>query len=245
MTPTPRLLGLLAAIGLALTSLVGFTPADAAGTPVLRAGAFDRDCGDFATQAAAQRYFISRGGPRSDPDNLDADGDGVACESNPCPCSSSTAAPGPKPGPKPSRPPKPRLIKQFGNVIRVIDGDTIEVRLRRGGKEKVRLLGIDTPEVYGGKECGGPQASRTLKKMLPRGSDVKLMSDRSQALKDRYGRALRYVFRGGRDIGLVQLQIGSAEVYVYGGKPVSKNRQYRKAEAKAKRRDYGMWGTCP
>ena len=49
----------------------------------------DMDCGDFGTQAAAQRYFINRGGPQSDPDNLDSDGDGIACESNPCPCSTS------------------------------------------------------------------------------------------------------------------------------------------------------------
>ena len=109
---------------------------------------------------------------------------------------------------------------------------------------KVRLLGIDTPEVYGQKECGGQRASQTMKKMLPRGSNVKLLSDRSQALKDRYGRALRYVFKGGRDVGLVQLQIGSAEVYVYGGKPVAKIQSYRRAEASAKGKALGMWGAC-
>ena len=40
----------------------------------------DRDCTDFATQSAAQRYFESRGGPDRDPDDLDVDRDGVACE---------------------------------------------------------------------------------------------------------------------------------------------------------------------
>jgi hypothetical protein len=44
----------------------------------------DRDCGDFASQASAQHFFLDAGG--GDPHRLDDDGDGVACESNPCPC---------------------------------------------------------------------------------------------------------------------------------------------------------------
>jgi hypothetical protein len=46
----------------------------------------DRNCSDFANQSRAQDYFISLGGPSSDPDRLDADHDGVACQSLPCPC---------------------------------------------------------------------------------------------------------------------------------------------------------------
>lgn len=43
----------------------------------------DRDCGDFATHAEAQRFFIAAGGPNSDPHRLDNDNDGIACESLP------------------------------------------------------------------------------------------------------------------------------------------------------------------
>jgi hypothetical protein len=43
----------------------------------------DRDCSDFPTQRAAQKYFHRHGGPRHDPSRLDADHDGIACESNP------------------------------------------------------------------------------------------------------------------------------------------------------------------
>jgi excalibur calcium-binding domain-containing protein len=50
------------------------------------ASASDKDCSDFATQRAAQFYFLKHGGPRRDPDRLDADHDGIACEDNPCPC---------------------------------------------------------------------------------------------------------------------------------------------------------------
>ena len=43
----------------------------------------DKDCSDFATHAKAQSFFISQGGPNSDPHRLDADHDGLACESLP------------------------------------------------------------------------------------------------------------------------------------------------------------------
>ena len=42
----------------------------------------DRDCGDFTSQAEAQRFFEAAGGPESDPHRLDSEGDGVACESS-------------------------------------------------------------------------------------------------------------------------------------------------------------------
>lgn len=50
------------------------------------ASASDKDCKDFASQRAAQIFFLKHGGPRRDPDRLDGDNDGVACEDNPCPC---------------------------------------------------------------------------------------------------------------------------------------------------------------
>ncbi|MEM1356457.1 MAG: excalibur calcium-binding domain-containing protein [Planctomycetota bacterium] len=40
----------------------------------------DRDCSDFSSAAAAQRFFIAAGGPARDPHGLDRDGDGSACE---------------------------------------------------------------------------------------------------------------------------------------------------------------------
>lgn len=43
----------------------------------------DKDCSDFSTHAEAQAFFISQGGPSSDPHKLDADHDGLACETLP------------------------------------------------------------------------------------------------------------------------------------------------------------------
>lgn len=43
--------------------------------------AADKDCSDFRSQAAAQKFFKKHGGPKKDPHRLDGDNDGVACES--------------------------------------------------------------------------------------------------------------------------------------------------------------------
>jgi Excalibur calcium-binding domain len=45
--------------------------------------AADKDCADFSTQAAAQKFYKKHGGPKKDPHRLDADRDGIACEDNP------------------------------------------------------------------------------------------------------------------------------------------------------------------
>jgi endonuclease YncB( thermonuclease family) len=133
---------------------------------------------------------------------------------------------------------------QRARVVYVVDGDTVDVRLASGAKRRVRLLGIDTPEVYGGIECGGPQASRSMKRMLPKGTRVKLTSDPSQDLKDRYGRLLRYVTKSstGKDVNRRQVYKGLARVYVYAHHPFTRVDGYRQAQRAAKNRDVGIWG---
>lgn len=54
-------------------------------TPTLAAARGDKDCADFPSQKAAQIFYLKHGGPRYDPDRLDADRDGIACEDNPAP----------------------------------------------------------------------------------------------------------------------------------------------------------------
>ncbi|HTR74956.1 MAG TPA: excalibur calcium-binding domain-containing protein [Solirubrobacterales bacterium] len=53
--------------------------------PSVASGRGDKDCSDFPSQRAAQIFFLKHGGPRYDPDRLDADHDGIACEDNPAP----------------------------------------------------------------------------------------------------------------------------------------------------------------
>ncbi len=77
----------------------------------------------------------------------------------------------------------------FVKVIRVIDGDTIEIE----GKQTVRYIGIDTPELHNPKksvQCFGKEAYEKNKGLIE-GKMVKLEKDVSE--KDRYGRLLRYV----------------------------------------------------
>ncbi len=127
-------------------------------------------------------------------------------------------------------------------VDHVADGDTIEVEI--GGREEyVRFIGIDTPEVYGGVECGGRQASRSMKRMLKPGDRVKLVRDRSQDNRDYYDRLLRYVELDGRDLGRAQVTKGWASVYVF-DEPYQRLDSYERAEDSARRNDRGVWGSC-
>ncbi len=205
------------------------------------AHALDKDCGDFANQKDAQLYFLNKGGPKYDPDNLDADGDGIACESNPCPCYYGKTPPtGSDAGAK-------QVIRQKATVVAVSDGDTIKVRLRAAGPvRRVRLLGVDTPEVFGTTECGGVQASRSMKRMLREGSRVRLVSDPTQAYKDSYGRLLRYVVKisTGKDLSRVQIYRGWGKVFVYHHNPFQRVASYRKAQRQAKAANRGIWGRC-
>lgn len=142
----------------------------------------------------------------------------------------------------------PRTLRQKGRIVKVVDGDTVDVRLTRSRRVlRVRMIGIDTPEVHGTVECGGARASRWLKKRLPRRTRVILVSDSTQDRKDHYGRALRYVIRakGRTDMNRAQVARGNAEVYVFNRyRPFKRVDTYRSAERRAKKARRGIWGAC-
>jgi micrococcal nuclease len=73
-------------------------------------------------------------------------------------------------------------------VVRVTDGDTITL----SGIGKTRLIGVDTPEVYGHVECYGEAASAFTKRVLTPGRVVRVRIGREE--HDRYGRTLAYVW---------------------------------------------------
>jgi micrococcal nuclease len=78
-------------------------------------------------------------------------------------------------------------------VTHVVDGDTIDVRI--GGRdERVRLIGIDTPETKKPNtpiQCYGPEASAFTASILPVGTEIRL--ERDVVGRDDYGRLLAYV----------------------------------------------------
>lgn len=88
-----------------------------------------------------------------------------------------------------------------GRVTKITDGDTLRVDMNAGGEEKVRLIGIDTPEVHGPgglRECFGKEASAELARLLPVGATVRLVIDAEA--RDQYGRLLAYVYRVSDDL---------------------------------------------
>jgi endonuclease YncB( thermonuclease family) len=217
------------------------------------ATAQDRDCADFATQAAAQAHFVALGGPTSDPDRLDGDFDGVACEALPCPCSEgSGAAPAPTPtAAPPTTATQPTATRRSARIVRVIDGDTLRVRLSSSGRQiTVRLIGIDTPETKrpgAAVECGGAAASAYMRRIAfhrGRGRSVTLVSDPSQDAVDRYGRTLAYVDAAGKgDLGRLMVRAAWASVYVF-EEPFGRLARYQDAAGHARARSAGVWDRC-
>jgi endonuclease YncB( thermonuclease family) len=202
----------------------------------------DRNCSYFPTQGAAQSHLLAHPG---DPDNLDGDSDGIACESNPCPCGASA----------PPQPPPPPPVAQgqatvrAATVVRVVDGDTLKVRLGSGQLRNVRLIGIDTPETKkpgAPVECGGRQATLRMKLLAlrnGRGKRVSLRSDPTQDATDQYGRMLAYVGSAGVDFGRSMVLSGWARTY----EPATgfqRANAYRRAQSAAKAADRGVWRLC-
>jgi micrococcal nuclease len=111
----------------------------------------------------------------------------------------------------------------------------------------VRLVQIDTPEVYFGTECYGPQASATTKRLLPEGTPVRLPIEPATDRVDDFGRLLRYVVRvrDGVNVNIRLVAVGAAAPYFYAGR---RGRYANRLEALAKRakaRRLGLWGACP
>jgi len=90
-----------------------------------------------------------------------------------------------------------RMPTLTARVVRVIDGDTIEVELPDGSDEDVRYIGIDTPETVKPDtpvQCGGPRAHE-VNDQLVGGRSVTLRFDAER--RDVYGRLLTYVYLPG------------------------------------------------
>jgi micrococcal nuclease len=129
-------------------------------------------------------------------------------------------------------------------VVRVIDGDTVEVRIG-GATEPVRLIGIDTPERTDSlrpAECYGDEATVRARQLLPEGSPIRLLRDVEG--RDRYDRLLAYVFRIDGMFVNLELVVGGFAVAF----PFEPNTAYAgqldRAEADARRAGAGLWGSC-
>jgi micrococcal nuclease len=124
-------------------------------------------------------------------------------------------------------------------VTRVTDGDTI----RLSGVGRVRLIGIDTPEVFGERECYGPQASAFARRELPIGTTVRYVIGAERT--DRYGRTLAYVYLpDGRMLNELLARRGYATVLTIAPNDRYASR-FEAAARHARERRLGLWGACP
>lgn len=131
-------------------------------------------------------------------------------------------------------------------VERVVDGDTIVVRLQ-GASERVRLIGIDTPESVDPRrpvECFGKEAARRTAELVPPGTRVRL--ERDVEARDDFRRLLAYVRRADDDlfVNLALASEGYADLLTYPPN-VAHVEALRAAVTSARQAGRGLWGACP
>ncbi len=136
------------------------------------------------------------------------------------------------------------MVVRDAVVVRVVDGDTLDVDPPEAGVQRVRLIGVDTPERG---RCWAARATGALADLAPVGTRVSLAQDRSQAARDRYGRLLAYVYTAGVDgpdsVNRALLAGGHGRVLVVGRAPRFL-REFRAAERGARAAGLGVWGAC-
>ena len=132
---------------------------------------------------------------------------------------------------------------QAALITRVVDGDTVEVRIGEVS-EGVRYIGIDTPESVkpdSPVECFGREAA-VANRRLTEGRRARLVFDRE--LRDSYGRLLAYVYVEGRLISAVLVRRGLARTLT-----IPPNDQFAPLLARLERRaavaGRGLWSACP
>ena len=130
----------------------------------------------------------------------------------------------------------------FARVTRVVDGDTVEVRLGEDELD-IRLIGIDAPESVRPSEpveCFGPEASAFTERRLG-GNRIGLEYDVER--RDPFGRTLAYVWVGRRLFNEDIVRKGYATVTTFPPN-VAHVERFVEAERKARRDGLGLWNAC-
>jgi endonuclease YncB( thermonuclease family) len=158
-------------------------------------------------------------------------------------------------------------------IAYVTDGDTITVRFsapldgdpdqgdsdqgdpdqgdpdqgdKNGGRETIRLIGIDTPESKRPNtpiECFSLEASNALGQLLPEGTPVRIELDVEH--RDRYGRLLGYIFRASDGLFVNHEMVRSGMAAAYAFPPnISYADQFSAASTAARSNSVGLWSSC-
>lgn len=130
-------------------------------------------------------------------------------------------------------------------VLRVVDGDTVDVLDDARGRLRVRVLGLDTPETERPgytPACWGREATEFATSTLLN-RRVALIADASQDAHDRYGRTLAYVETDQGDYSVLAAAAGAARSYVFDrSRPPQRAGEIAAAEASARAAGRGLWG---
>ena len=137
------------------------------------------------------------------------------------------------------------LPPDVGIVEFVIDGDTVDIDIG-GREERVRLIGIDTPELHtetGEPECMAQPAREFSAAQVPAGTEVRL--ERDVVGRDDYGRLLAYVYRRDDDVMINELVVsaGYARPLTIAPNDAHRDRFVAAAHA-AEASGLGLWSAC-
>jgi micrococcal nuclease len=130
---------------------------------------------------------------------------------------------------------------EHGKVVRVVDGDTIKVRIA-GRTETIRLIGVDTPETVDPRkpvQYFGEEASEFTKE-LALGEQVWLEPDPQCTNRDKYHRLLRYVYLPDGTLLNAEI-IAQGYGFAYTKYPFSRMKEFRRLERLARREGRGLW----
>jgi micrococcal nuclease len=131
-----------------------------------------------------------------------------------------------------------------GRVTKIVDGDTIHVRIG-GRREKVRYIGVDTPETHKPGtlvQCYGRAASAFNARLLA-GRRVELRTDAES--RDRYGRLLAYVYRrpDGLFVNAELVRRGFATILTIPPN-VAHADEFLRLQRAARQAGRGLWAAC-
>ena len=133
-----------------------------------------------------------------------------------------------------------------GRIVKVIDGDTVDVSMN-GRTERVRLIGIDTPETKKPNapiECFGPEATNRINELLPVGTPVFVQRD--IVARDPYGRLLGYVYRSSDRLFVNEDLIVNGYARPLSIAPnTAFTAQFADQSQLARSSRAGLWGECP
>jgi micrococcal nuclease len=137
-----------------------------------------------------------------------------------------------------------------GELVSVIDGDTVIIHTLTEKNVHVRFMGVNAPETsstpYRKSECGGDEAKARMKELVKKGDHITLVLDSKKESKDKYGRTLGYLFKTSSNISINEeiISLGYGREYTYKKEKYDFQSIFKTTQENAKNDTAGLWATC-